>query len=316
MNQQLGTRLTVAGKLLLASLATAALAAPLAIGILHPSQLPAQEQQLAKVVPDTPVIESVSIKASTGAEGDSRIEFRPGALIQTNAPLKTLIAMAYGVQEYQITNEPAWVDSDHFDIEAHWKDARGATTAMLGAPLPPPPPPTGSSHIVIDSIAQPGSDMPGPVGVGQLHLALRAILADKFKLKLYDTAQQLPVYELVVADAGAKLTPTQPSQPGTATSKSFFKIGIGDTNGQTEFTLNNVSSVVFANQLSQQLHRQVIDKTGLTGHYDMDIHWPTDQEGFDPISAALEDQVGLKLKPSQAPVAVIQITQVEKPSEN
>jgi len=93
-------------------------------------------------------------------------------------------------------------------------------------------------------------------------------------------------------------------------------VRIGPNNNETEFILTNASADVLSNLLAQQLHRQVIDKTGLTGKYNIDVHWPKDQEGFDPIAAALEDQLGLKLKPIQAPIAGIQVTQIEKPAGN
>jgi uncharacterized protein (TIGR03435 family) len=57
-----------------------------------------------------------------------------------------------------------------------------------------------------------------------------------------------------------------------------------------------------------------MDKTGLTGMYDVDIHWPQGQDGADAIGAALEEQVGLKLVPDQAPLAVLVVNQVEKPA--
>jgi len=324
MNQQLGTRLTVAGKLLLASLATAALAAPIAIGILHPAQLPAQEQ-LARIIPDTPVFDSVNIKISTGSEADSRIEMRPGYLNQTNATLKSLIAMAYGVQEYQIKGEPSWVDTDRFDIEAKWKPGPGADTAMFGAPPPPPPPPpAGKMTFQVDTVGQPSPlgapvlDSPGTHPHGHFNAMVQSLLAKTFNLKITDFAQDMPAYELAVADSGAKLTPTATSaQPQiTPDGKDMTMVRIGPNNNETEFILTNASADVLSNLLAQQLHRQVIDKTGLTGKYNIDVHWPKDQEGFDPIAAALEDQLGLKLKPIQAPIAGIQVTQIEKPSGN
>jgi len=320
MNQQLGTRLTVAGRLLLASLATAAVAVPIAIGILHPSQLPAQEPQAASIpISPDPVFDSVNIKISTGAEGESKIEMRPGYLNQTNTTLKTLIAMAYGVQEYQITGEPSWVDTDRFDIEAKWKDGPGADTAMFGAPPPPPPPPppAGKAAVMITTEAPIGASGT-PLSHGHFNAMICNLLGKTFNLKIDDVAQNLPVYELVVADSGSKLTPTptDPAPPVAPKGKPMVTVRIGPNNNETEFILTNASADVLANLLAQQLHRQVIDKTDLKGQYNIDVHWPKDQEGFDPVAAALEDQVGLKLKASQAQVAVLQVIQVEKPSGN
>lgn len=317
MNQQLGNPLTAAGKLALASLAVAALAAPLAVGILHPAQVAAQ-QPLATITSDAPAFEQLSVKPSDPSETESRIELRPGYLSQTGATLKTLISMAYGVQEYQITGEPAWVNTDRFDIEARWKLAPGAATAMLGVPPSGPLPPSapGRTSFAITTDRPPTADggMAPSKAPGMVTPAMRALLAQKFNLKLIDASQSLPVYDLVVSQNGLELTPN-PANPAPL-EKQMVTVRIGNSTSQTDFVLTNVTPDILAGMLSQQLHRKVIDKTGLTSRYDMEIRWPKDQEGFDPISAAVEDQLGLSLRPSQAPVPVLQITSVEKPTGN
>jgi uncharacterized protein (TIGR03435 family) len=85
-----------------------------------------------------------------------------------------------------------------------------------------------------------------------------------------------------------------------------------------------ISSLV--EMLSNQLHRPVVDKTGLTGKYDIDLHWtpdslsasqapPADASGPD-IFTALQEQLGLKLNPAKAPVETLIIDHIEPPSEN
>jgi uncharacterized protein (TIGR03435 family) len=77
------------------------------------------------------------------------------------------------------------------------------------------------------------------------------------------------------------------------------------------------------------LDRPVLDKTGLTAHYDFDLKWRPDPSQFrgngdklqsdpnDPdLFTALQEQLGLKLAAEQAPVDVIVIDSAEKPSEN
>ena len=96
-----------------------------------------------------------------------------------------------------------------------------------------------------------------------------------------------------------------------------------------------MTSVV--NMLSQQLHRTVIDKTGLTGKYDLELNWtPEEGEGMGPpppaggpqhadppsdssgpsIFTAVQEQLGLKLQSAKGPVETLVIDNVEKPSEN
>jgi uncharacterized protein (TIGR03435 family) len=67
--------------------------------------------------------------------------------------------------------------------------------------------------------------------------------------------------------------------------------------------------------------RTVVDKTGLTANYDIDLHWTPDDQESTPdagptLFTALEEQLGLKLVPSKGPVDKFVIDHVEKPSEN
>ena len=84
---------------------------------------------------------------------------------------------------------------------------------------------------------------------------------------------------------------------------------------------------VFANVLSDNLHRAVIDKTGLTGKYDFTLKWARDDDSVSPnadsatdagpaIFTAVEEQLGLKLQPAKGPVEVLVVDHVEQPSEN
>jgi uncharacterized protein (TIGR03435 family) len=77
-----------------------------------------------------------------------------------------------------------------------------------------------------------------------------------------------------------------------------------------------------ATALADEVHRKVIDKTGLTGSTDITLKWSDDvaaeQGGPDVISifTAIEEQLGLKLQPSKGPVDTLVIDHVEMPSEN
>ena len=78
-----------------------------------------------------------------------------------------------------------------------------------------------------------------------------------------------------------------------------------------------------ATQLSSQLHRTVIDKTGLVGDFDFSLSWAPDDPGLaqaDPsapsIFTAIQEQLGLKLVSSKGPVETLVIDQVELPEAN
>jgi uncharacterized protein (TIGR03435 family) len=88
--------------------------------------------------------------------------------------------------------------------------------------------------------------------------------------------------------------------------------------------------------LSERLRRNVVDKTGLTGNYDITLHWTPDESqplrdlDGKPVSdgklpraypdpaffTALRDQLGLRLESQSAPVEVLVIDHAEQPSEN
>jgi uncharacterized protein (TIGR03435 family) len=83
---------------------------------------------------------------------------------------------------------------------------------------------------------------------------------------------------------------------------------------------------MLAPNLAFVLERNVIDKTGLTGRYDINLKWtPTEQEGktegltdnpAPDLLTALQEQLGLKLEPSKGPVDTLVIDHVEMPTEN
>jgi uncharacterized protein (TIGR03435 family) len=315
MNRQTGLQLTFANKLLLTAAAVAAIAAPIAIGLFHASPVRAQEPQTTASTP--PAFDQVSLKPSASTEGQTRMEILPNHFTQTNATVKSFIAFAYGVEEYQITGEPAWADSDKFDIDATWKGSaqddwnfvkRGASMdsrVVVGndAPLPPPPPPPGA--------------MNRNLGPGQLQAMMQTLLAQRFHLQLSRQSKDLPIYELVVAGSGAHLTPTpsSPPPPVAPSGKAMISIRVSSNNGNADFKLTNASTLVLADLLSRQIHRRIVDKTGITGQYDISIHWPQSPDPGDAVANALEDQLGLTLRASAGPVPVLTVNQVAKPSE-
>ena len=74
--------------------------------------------------------------------------------------------------------------------------------------------------------------------------------------------------------------------------------------------------------LTDVLHRTVIDKTGLTGNYDLALKWspddsPSEETDSDPsIFTAVQEQLGLKLQPAKGPVDTLVIDHVEMPTPN
>jgi uncharacterized protein (TIGR03435 family) len=75
----------------------------------------------------------------------------------------------------------------------------------------------------------------------------------------------------------------------------------------------------FAGQLGRSVGRPVVDKTGIAGTYYMDVQWAGDTSPDSPLSSlatALRDQFGLELKSEKAPMDVLVIDHVERPTPN
>jgi uncharacterized protein (TIGR03435 family) len=166
---------------------------------------------------------------------------------------------------------------------------------------------------------------------------IQSLLADRFKMKVNRVVKQLPVYELVVANGGAKLKPEnaadfaaagRPPDSGTSSSSGpgYFK-AVGASSADLAYGLSRF--------VSRELGRQVIDRTGLTGKYDFTLTWQpfstergavdvspdsmrsTNLDSAGPsIFTAIQEQLGLKLKPTVGPVEVLVVDHIERPSEN
>jgi uncharacterized protein (TIGR03435 family) len=108
---------------------------------------------------------------------------------------------------------------------------------------------------------------------------------------------------------------TPPSSQGPE-RRCGFKLGNGALSGQ------GTTMARLAGELSF-VGRQVIDRTALTGAFDIDLEWTPESPGaaLSPdagasIFTALQEQLGLKLEPSTAPLEIIVIDSAERPSEN
>ena len=78
-----------------------------------------------------------------------------------------------------------------------------------------------------------------------------------------------------------------------------------------------VPLATLARLLSEELGHTVLDRTGLTEHYDVTLQWPTTLESSETaIFTAIQEQLGLKLEPQKLPKEFLIIDRVETPSAN
>jgi uncharacterized protein (TIGR03435 family) len=299
--------LSLIRRLLLTSVAAIAVTGPIAFGMLHATQAGAQEVSAVyqeSLTGPRVSFDSATVKRSLASDKINQRQILPNEFIETNGSLRDLIAFAYGVNAYQVTGGPDWIDSERFNIDAHWKGPQNVTilSDSAGATVPPPPPP----------------------GVTVWHMApyrvqsmLQTLLVERFHIRLAPGSQQMAVYDLVAAEGGAKLkaTPESPA-PATFQGERIVRVKVDLHNGDGEIALSNGPVSALAGFLSQQLGHQVTDKTGIAGSYDMSLRWAPGSDPASGISGALQEQLGLKLEPAQGTVSVLTIDQADEPAED
>lgn len=302
MSARIAVKLTLAGKLLLAAAGFAAMISPVLIGVIRAQSSPLR-------------FEVASVKPDNSSENPHFIGWQSqpgGTLVIRGQFLRVIIAGAWGLpmfnNENWLTGAPPWIDSARFDIDAK------AGPDVIPAGMPE-------------------SDRNQKVA-----LMLRNLLADRFKLAIHRETRQEPVYDLVVAKGGLKLPKAKMAEkdcPEISTrDRNCHALSGGQGGGIRGNTVSFAEIVAF---LQVWTDRPVVDKTGITGLYDIDIRqgWvpmhprPGPPPGQEPTAEdlafadptrptlnAVLATVGLKLEPSKGPVEVVVIDHVERPSEN
>ena len=147
----------------------------------------------------------------------------------------------------------------------------------------------------------------------QVALMLQALLAERFKLTLHRETKELPMYVLVVAKNGPKFKTTE------------SETGISSNSNRTHWHVVAKGSLRrFAEFLSDEAGRPVVDRTGLSGSYELTLDWTPDDSPTTNDSAAgpslftaLQEQLGLKLDSTKGPVEMLVIDRAERtPTEN
>jgi uncharacterized protein (TIGR03435 family) len=237
-----------------------------------------------------PRFEVATIKPSQSLDASASLKVSPGGQVNvTNFPVMVLLQFAYNVPRQQISGGPSWLDGDRFDI--------------VGKP-----------------------DRPGAPNMTQLKMMLQKLLADRLRLTLHHETKELSVYGLTVSKGGPKLVEDTANPNGLPTF-----LGRGGPQGRK---FQNATMADFATDLRGSVgDRLVVDQTGLgSKRYDFILKWtpvssatngaigvPPAADNTDAppdIFAAIQQQLGLKLVPTKAPVDVIVIDRVDRPSEN
>jgi uncharacterized protein (TIGR03435 family) len=269
----------------------------------HAAQEPAREPTPRQFV-------TASITPSmAGKSGERALRLLPGGVFSaTSVTVRELVEYAYQRHAFdhrEVKGGPAWIDVERFDITAR---AGGAHTVDADASF------------------------------REAWSMIRGLLANQFRLKVHEADSSRAVYALVLArsdgtlgpklrrtdaDCGAVMKGPMPALLPGQTPPCTLKVPPG------RLFVNTVGMPTLASLLSQHVDRPVLDRTGLTGRFDVQLEssdikaardykpGPSDA-GLAPVTGptifvALPEQLGLRLQPQTAAVPVVVIDHVERP---
>ena len=259
-----------------------------------PGVVSAQSNSLAPTpVPPIPANANPSFDVATIKPSDTSVSHGTGIrtrgrrVTAFNFSVGELIVYSYGLHAKQIVGGPFSLLGTHFDID--------------GVP-----------------------DIVGHPNLAQSRLMFQKLLVSRFKLAFHYESHELPAYALQIAKGGPKLALTT-RKPGDSTGFSY--------NCQVILTVRNASVADVAGGMQEAfMDKPVVDQTGLHDRYDFDLKWtPDESQSYCPVDpahsredpnappglyTAIQEQIGLKLVPTKAPVQVMVVDHVEMPSEN
>ena len=243
-----------------------------------------------------PRFDAVSVKPNLSKEPGIMRRPSPGRVYYSNAPIHILVEEAYSTRPDRIFNYPEWVEKEKFDVTATYS----------------------------------------PDQQRQVRLMLQTLLEERFALRVHRETRDLPVYELVKARADGQLGPGL--RPSTAECLKFVNgrspCGMDVREGLIRGTAMGWGTGEALSLNIGVWDRPIVDRTGLSGSFDIELKWTPDpaQSRDDSQAAraaaavaatpgdqisiftALQEQLGLKLQPARAPLEVLVIDRLERPT--
>ena len=273
--------------------------APLAASAQQPVQASAGRES------DLPSFDVVSVKINRSNSPNQSMRVLPGGrAVATNTPLQRLILTAYELFPLQLVGGPGWVNSDRFDVVAQARED-------FEPSIPGGPP-------------------------GRAQLMLQRLLVERFNLAVHTETREQAIYELTVARTDGRLGP-RISAARIDCMSAMIAAGngkgampppsqCGGSGAAGRISVRGAIMPSFVRTLAGLTGRIVQDRTGLTGGFDFDLDFVPESGAASELSApaanaaslftALEEQLGLKLRPARGQVQVVVIDRVEQPTEN
>ena len=274
----------------------------------------------AQSQPSRLTFDVVSVKRSAPDAGGSMVGDGRGQYQAINVPVRVTITNAWNLRDHQIVGAPDWLARDRFDIVA--KEPEGTFTDE------------------------------------QRRLMMQALLRERFKLQAHLDTREMPVYNLLLLRADGHLGPDlKPTAVNCAALRKERAAG-GATPADPPRPIPNIDERVPCNQrgffgpqgvtinasgrtleqiattLGTYADRTVVNKTGLTGEYDILLKFRPEAGGpmgglapplstsSDPsadlatLRVAAQEQLGLRLESARGPVQVLVIDSISPPTED
>ena len=239
------------------------------------------------MAPDAkPTFEVATIKPSVPDSPGRGINVGRGggnAFTTLNQSLADIIIFAYAIHPKQLTGAPSWTESERWDI-----------------------------------LAKP--DTEGVPNATQLRSMVKELLKERFGLEFHREKKELAAYVMTVDKAGLKITKVEGNRGNLP--------GFGGR-GPGAVGVRNAAMDEFADFLQARiLDRPVVDQTGLKDRYDFQFEWrpepgpnapatlPQNIEDRPDLITAIRQQLGLKIESTKAPVDVMVVDKVTKPTAN
>jgi uncharacterized protein (TIGR03435 family) len=268
--------------------------------------------EVASVKPSPPVVPGNPLFLGPPRGGPGTPD--PAQITWSNATLIRVIMTAYDVKAYQV-NGPAWLDTERYEI---------AVKVPVGATK------------------------------DQVDVMWQSLLAERFGIRLHHEPKEFQVEELVIAKGGSKLKestldpaaelvpgPPQRDKNGDLIGPGMVTMVLVGPNGPSAHTVAKAQPLSrLTEMLTNQVHRPVLDKTGLAGKYDFSLEFTPDMSRVPPpppeeqrpgagsppenvnawapdVAVAMQQQLGLRLVAGKARLDVLVIDKAERvPTEN
>lgn len=237
-----------------------------------------------------PAFEAISVKAGTGERIAAHWE---GAhFVAAGIPLRTFLAVAYGVPFSELNGLPDWVSTQPWEINA----------VATREPSP-----------------------------AEQNLFVRVLLEQRFGIRARIATEERPIYTLTsMGPANQPRKGLAPSSidcvggPGSLDSVNQGLCRVANSATVGQYTRRGAPIESLALALRAFLQRPVIDRTGLTGLYDFDLHFrplttgtvPPEADGLPDLQTAVQEQLGLKLESGRGPVTFTVFDRIERPTPN